>query len=366
MALLHTLERYDRGQFEIHLAAGRAHDRALDLLVTGQPISVPLSFIPNLQRNIHPFRDLLATLHLFVLIRRGRYDLVHTHTSKAGFLGRWAAWAAGVPAILHSSHGTILEGYFSPAVTWLFATLERLTARISSAIICLTQLEISQYLRARVGSRSQYTHVYNGIDLERFRPRSSARQSARNRLACGRDTVVYMTVGRLVPVKGYDDLLQAFRTVVERVPQSKLFIIGEGERRARLERQACTLGLEEAVEFLGWREDVDDLLDACDVFVLSSLNEGLGLVVVEAMAKKLPVVATRVGGVPEVVVEGRTGVLVKPSSPNDMAEAMVELGSSPELRSAFGSAGRRRAEKYFSIESTVRSTEAIYVSLSRP
>lgn len=367
MALLEILHRYDRSRFEFHLAAGRTQDPSLDLLEAGQSVPVPFHFVPHMQRDLHPVRDLIAALHLFRIIRRGRYDIVHTHTSKAGFLGRLAAAAAGVRTIVHSPHGTVLHGYFSPFVARFFATLERLCALISHSIACLTRKEIDQLLHAGVGRRSQYTHIYNGIDVERFNTHPDRREAARGRLSFSDETVVFVTVGRLVPIKGYEDLLEATRLVTEKAPQQpvRLLIVGEGELRSRLEAQRDALGIQSLVEFLGWRDDVDDILDACDVFVLSSLNEGLGLVLVEAMAKSLPVVATSVGGVPEVVDDGITGTLVTARARDDMADAMIAFARDSGLRLRMGDAGRRRAVNLFSIESTVRNTEALYAGLGK-
>lgn len=365
MALLQTLRAIDTSRFDVHLAAGRAHDVSLDLLEAGEPIPVLLKPVAQLRRDVHPVKDLIAILHLFAIIVTGRYDIVHTHTSKAGLLGRIAAAAAGVPAVIHSPHGTILQGYFSRRVTWFYATIERLAAHLTQCVICLTRSEIRQCLKAGIGKRDQYTFVHNGIDIAQFAPNPGAHHHLRLEIGIEPNATVFMTVGRLVPVKGHVHLLEAIHTLRKKDPNVRLVVAGEGELRKTLENEAVRLGIGDAVCFLGWREDVDRLLDVADVFVLPSLNEGLGLVIVEAMAKKLPVVATTVGGVPEVVKNGETGFLVPAGEPQPLAEAMQRLSESADLRQAFGCAGFDRAVRLFSIAATVRRTEDVYASIRR-
>lgn len=363
MALLELVERL-RTDFEIDLAVGQAENPAFDLLKDAQlSASIGLLHVPTLRRSVHPWRDLKAGIRLYRLIKAGRYRLVHTHTSKAGILGRFAAAAAGVRVIIHSPHGTILEGYFSPSVTRCYAALERLAALVSSRIVCLTQLEISQFLRARIGRKNQYTYIYNGIDLDRFKPHSERREAQRRSLKLLKHDVVCATVGRLVPVKGQADLLKAFAQASQQEPDLRLLMIGDGELRSELEAFARDAGVAHRVHFLGWREDVADLLDAADVFVLSSLNEGLGLVLLEAMAKGLPIIATSVGGVPEVIGDDETGVLVPPSDPNALADAMTKLVRNEDLRDQLREAGLRRVRSTFSVDAAFVKTASLYRDL---
>ena len=361
VALLETIRRLPEAEFEVHLATGVSEDPHREMKVDMRREGFRLISIPSLRRSVHPLRDLCALWKLIRVIRAGRYDLVHTHTSKAGFLGRLAAWLCGVQSVAHSPHGTILEGYFRSSVTDLFTLLERLAAPLTRRIICLTAMEIDQYLGVRIGRRNRYTYIYNGIDIQAYGARTADPSRLREALKLPLDATVCITVGRLVPVKGHCDLLQALPQI--RDPGVILVFAGDGELRTDLESLASRLGVAERVRFLGWREDTAELLGMADLFVLPSHNEGLGLVLIEAMAKRLPVVATSVGGVPEVVAEGKTGLLVPPHAPEALARAVGELVGDPDLRRRMGEAGYRRAVERFSIDATARQTSDVYREL---
>jgi glycosyltransferase involved in cell wall biosynthesis len=234
---------------------------------------------------------------------------------------------------------------------------------MSHKIICLTRKEIREYLEAGIGREDQFTYIFNGIDIEAFESRVGDRQSLRKELRLEQDHVVCVSVGRLVPVKGQCDLLDAFAKAYATSPELRLLLVGDGELRKDLEEQIERLGIGEVTRLVGWREDVAELLDACDIFVLTSLNEGLGLVLVEAMAKKLPVVATAVGGVPEVVDDGQTGHLVPAQDPSAIAAAITHLAANKPVRTAFGQNGCARAHQVFSIDQTVAHTETLYRDL---
>ena len=360
LALLETVKRMDREAFDLTICAGKTEDGNRDLDVEEAGFDLPVISVPSLRRSVHPLRDLTALAHLIRVIRSGKYDVVHTHTSKAGLIGRIAAWICRVPAIVHSSHGTILQGYFSSTVTSVFSALERFAASLSHRIICLTNEEIGQYLDANIGRREQYSYIFNGIDLEAFEAQRGDRSSLRSELGYESQHVVCVTAGRLVPVKGQADLLDAFAIASEEHPDLRLLIIGDGELRDQLKAQSDTLGISEKIQWVGWRDDVAELLDASDVFVLTSLNEGLGLVLIEAMAKRLPVVATSVGGIPEVVDDGVTGTLVPVGHPEAIANAITELSASEAGRKTMGERGYTRAHRLFSIDHTVENTQNVY------
>ena len=362
-ALLETVRRMDRSCFDISIVAGETEDQDRILDLSGTGFDLPVINVPSLRRSVHPFRDILALYHLIQIIEEGGYDLVHTHTSKAGLLGRIAASVCGVPAIVHSSHGTILQGYFSPVVTSMFALAESFASTICDRIICLTQNEIGQYVDAGIGRTEQYASIFNGIDLKAFEQRAGDRRALRAEFDFEPDDIVCVTVGRLVPVKGQSDLLRAFAEASKRNGRLRLLLLGDGELRQDLERQSEQLGILSRTTFAGWRDDVAELLDACDIFVLTSLNEGLGLVLIEAMAKQLPVVATAVGGVPDVVIDSLTGTLVRPGDYGAIAEAIAHLAMSKGLRETMGKRGYDRAHDLFSIDETVRNTEQVYREL---
>ncbi len=363
LALIETVKRLDPSTFDLTVVAGQTEDVDRVLDIAGLDLNLPLLLVPELRRSVHPIRDLVSLIKLIRIIRAGRYDVVHTHTSKAGMIGRVAAAVCGVRAIVHSSHGTVLHGYFSPTVTRVFALLERFAAFLSDRIICLTEEEIRQYLEAGIGNASQYIYIFNGIDITAFERRKGDRDRLRNELSFADGDIVCVSVGRLVPVKGQSDLLRAFAVAYARDHRLRLLIVGDGELRSDLEAQIRSLGISDATVMSGWRDDIAELLDACDLFVLTSLNEGLGLVIVEAMTKSLPVVATSVGGVPAVVLDGETGHLVPSGDSDAIAGAITALAADPEMRHSMGLRGHARAHELFSIDQTVQKTETLYQKL---
>jgi len=363
--VLDTLARLDGRQYACSLATGLASSPQTDMLPSARALGIPVFVVPQLVRDVRPCKDVGALLKLIGLIQHGRYDLVHAHTCKAGFLGRLAARHCGVPSVLYSPHGTILQGYFGKTKTALFTTLDRVAARYTDRIICLTQHEIQQCLDAGIGRRHQYGFVYNGVDLAAYGARKRDRSAARVALGLADDDRVCVTVGRLVPVKGHRFLLEAVARAQAAVPGLKLLCAGEGPEDKELLRLADRLGLGQHIRFLGFRNDIAEILSACDVFVLPSLNEGLGLVLLEAMASGLPIVATRVGGVPEVVHEKVTGLLVPPRAAGALCDAVVSLFQRPEQMAQMGAKALARVQERFSIEAAVDKLERIYATCAK-
>jgi glycosyltransferase involved in cell wall biosynthesis len=211
-------------------------------------------------------------------------------------------------------------------------------------------------------ARDRICVIRNGIDTNRFNP--AARAAARQQLAIASDDVVIGTVGRLVPVKDQSMLLRAAAELKRRTRRFRLLLAGDGPLRDALQEQAHALGIQNEVSFLGERRDVEVVLAACDVFVLSSLSEGLSNTILEAMSTGLPVVATRVGGADELVDDGRTGVLVPPAQPDALATALASLIDDPAARRTMGAAGRLKAEREFSIARMAADYEALYATVA--
>jgi glycosyltransferase involved in cell wall biosynthesis len=305
-----------------------------------------VELIPELQREVSPVKDLLALRRIVGLLRRERVALLHTHTSKAGVLGRLAARLARTPAVVHTPHGHIFYGYYGRAWTALFVALERVAAPLTDRIIVLTEREMEEHLERRIGRREQFRVIPSGVDLEAVRALAPPAEEARRRLGVEADCLLLVGVGRLVPVKGFDLLLRALPAILNALPAARLLLVGDGPVRLSLEAQARALGVADRVALVGARAQVAPFLAAADLLVMPSRNEGLGKALVEAMALGRAVVATRVGGIPSVVVDGETGSLVSPDDPAALARAVTELLKDPGLRHRMGDAGRRRAEQF--------------------
>lgn len=335
----------DRAGCRTILAAGSA-GAEISLVDQARSRGCRTVLLPALTRAVSPARDLLVLWQVFRLIRREQVALVHTHTSKAGFVGRLAAWLARIPVIVHTPHGHIFYGYYGSALTRVFIALERLAARLTDRMVALTGLEMEEHLERGIGRREQFRVIPSGVDLDAIRLGAPPHETARARLGVDSETRLLVGVGRLEPVKGFQSLVKALPLILSVVPSARLLLVGEGSLRPVLEADARTLGVADRVGIVGVRSDVAAFLAAADLVVVPSLNEGMGRVLVEAMALGRPVVATRVGGIPAVVADGETGALVPPDDPPALALAVSELLKDPGLRQQMGEAGYLRAEQF--------------------
>lgn len=325
---------------------------------------VRLLDVPALGREVAPLHDLRALRQLLRLITAERPHIVHTHTSKAGFVGRLAARLARVPAVIHQPHGHIFYGYYGPRKTALFAALERRAARWSDRIVTLTDRGIEEHLALGIGRRAQYVSVPSGVPTAALRAAAPARAAARARLGLEPAAYVVAGLGRLVPIKGFDLLVEALPRVAAAVPAARLVLVGDGPERGALEARAGALGVGARLTVTGAVADPVPWLAAADVLAAPSRNEGMGRAIVEAMALGLPVVGAAVGGIPAVVADGESGRLVPPGDPAALACALVELGRDEALRRALGAAALARAEA-FSTAVADRKMCDLYAALVR-
>jgi len=324
---------------------------------------VALLDVPALGREVGP-RDILALAGVLAVIRRERPSIVHTHTSKAGFIGRLAARLLGVPATIHQPHGHIFYGYYSHARTAFYVSLERLAARWTDRIITLTERGTEEHLARGIGRPAQYRTVPSGVPTAELRARAPVRAAARAALGVPADAFVVVGLGRLVPVKGFDVLLRALPALLTAVPTAHVLLVGDGSERAALEAQAAALHVGDRVRITGAAGDVAPWLAASDVLAAPSRNEGMGRALVEAMALGVPVVAAAVGGIPAVVTDGECGRLVAPEDAGALADALIELGGDEALCAKLGAAAVRRAEA-FSTGAASAAMRAVYDEVVR-
>jgi len=324
---------------------------------------VPVIVEPNLVRRISPWHDLLATLRLRRLMREGRYDVVHTHSSKAGILGRIAARWAGVPVIVHTAHGWGFNDEQPWHVYWLYVVLERVCAPFTGALVVVGAPNRDKGLKLGIGRPEQYRLIRSGIEVQAFRDVRTTRDEARRRLGVPADAFVVGSVGRLEGQKAPLDLLAAFVPVATERPEAHLVYVGEGSWRGELEAGIARAGLTRRVHLAGLRRDVPELLRAFDVFALASRWEGLPRVFPQAMAAGLPIVATRVDGAPDAVTPGDNGWLVDVGDTAAMAKYLRALAGDPAMARRMGAAGRARVDE-FSVERMVDALAELYDTLS--
>jgi glycosyltransferase involved in cell wall biosynthesis len=318
--------------------------------------------IPTLKRPIDPVADFRTVHRLNKLFSDLKPDIVHTHMAKAGTLGRIAARRAGVPVVLHTFHGHVLDEYFSGPVSSIFAATERYLSRRSDALIAVSPSVRDFLVGLRIGEPSQWHVVPVGLELRDLLERTPPKQEARKRLGLPIDSQAVGIVGRLVPIKDHDTFLEAARRVAARRPDIVFVVAGDGERRARLETRAREM-LGNRVRFLGWVFDLPALYGALDIVALSSRNEGTPVALIEAGAASKPVVATRVGGVPDVVRHPVTGLLVEAGDAEGMAKHLLQLLENQEQAAALGAAAREWVRARFSSERLVQDMVQLYTEL---
>jgi glycosyltransferase involved in cell wall biosynthesis len=337
-----------------------------DQLETAKKQGIEIIDVPSLVRRISPINDVRALVALFRHIRKIEPHIVHTHTSKAGILGRLAAWLARVPIVIHTPHGHVFYGHFDRSLSRIFLQMEKLLGKITHHQIALTPEEGNDYVNLGVAKSNNISVIHSGVDLNCFKRGKTESNPGRDELTIPPDSLVVGYVGWLTPIKGVTYLLDAMAEVVQRHPNSLLMLVGKGdekgEEEVKLSKQVENLGIVDNVRFLGWRPDVNEIMGCFDIFVLPSLNEGMGRVLVEAMSAGLPIVASRVGGIPDLVEHGENGLLVPPANAGALERAISDLLSDKARRKRMGETGKRMCRPY-SVEAMVDKIDDLYSRL---
>jgi glycosyltransferase involved in cell wall biosynthesis len=319
--------------------------------------------LAGLGREIAPFSDLRALVGLRRMMRAWRPAIVHTHTAKAGLLGRLAARLSGVPTVVHTYHGHVLRGYFSPAKTAVFRGIETRLASLADGLVAVSDAVRDDLVRLGVARPERIRVIPLGLELAHLAgllPRGELRRET----GIPRDAPLVAMVGRLVPIKDVPTFLRAARLVRDARQTVRFALVGDGEERPALERLASELGLLGSVTFAGWRSDLRPVYGDLDVVVNASRNEGTPVALIEAMAAGRPVVATRVGGTPDLLGSGERGRLVPAGEPEALARAVLETLDDPRGACARSQAARAHVLRRHSVERLVGDVDALYRELS--
>jgi glycosyltransferase involved in cell wall biosynthesis len=331
-------------------------------------LGVSVVSVPEIQREISVLHDARSVFKLADLIRNERPHILHTHTAKAGAIARAAAVLAGParpPVVAHTFHGHVLKGYFDPTRTAVFRQVERTLARTSDVLVAVSPEVRDELVELGVAPFEKFTVIRLGIPLdERLGDGAQSADSDFRRLyGIPEDAFVLGWVGRMTGVKATGAVLEIVRAVRERGVDAVLCMVGDGPDRPRLEQLAHELGIARACFFVGYQEDVAGYYRLFDAFVLPSVNEGTPVSVIEALASGTPVVANRVGGVPDVVRDGVDGYLVEPGGVEEAATSLATLAANPELRRKMGEAGRAWALERYSVSRLVDDVDRLYRTL---
>ena len=355
----------ERG-YETTLVAGSLARGEGSMAYVAEGLGVEVVRLDALSREISPIRDALSILRLARLIREQRPRILHTHTAKAGTVGRLAALLAGdarPEVVVHTFHGHVLRGYFGPLKSGAFRLLERLLARVTTRLIAVSPQVRDDLVALGVAPAEKFSVVRLGIELGERLETAEGGAEARARLGIGADRFVVGWVGRMTGVKRTDDVLEALRLLREREVDAVLLMVGDGPDREHVEQRASELGIVRHCLFLGYQEDVSGWYRAFDAMILPSANEGTPVVAIEGLAAGRPVVATSVGGVPDVVREGVDGFLVPMGDTEALAERLARLANDPELRARMGAAGRESVPSRYAVERLVADVDELYRSL---
>jgi glycosyltransferase involved in cell wall biosynthesis len=318
---------------------------------------------PSLVRRINIIKDIKAFFDLWRIIKKNNPVIVHTHSSKAGLIGRLAARLAGTPIIVHTPHGHVFFGYFGPFKTKLFIILEKAVARVTDKIVTLTNREKKDHILFKIADQDKFSVICSGLELNRLQESSpEEKHSLKKELGIPGNSLIVGTAGRLVPVKGPEFLVRASKYVISKYPETYFVFTGDGPLEQDLKRKVRKMGIAKNIIFSGWRDDLAKVISIYDVFVLPSLNEGMGRVLVEAMALGKSIVASDVGGIPDLVIHGKNGFLVPAKNPEQLAKYIQVLLENKDKREKMGLAGKKMALN-FGAESMIEKIAGLYEEL---
>ncbi len=349
---------------DVTLIAGPAEGPEGDLFDRASARGLKVEVMPELVRAIRPGSDWKAYTKLRASFRRLKPDVVHTHSSKAGILGRAAAWDEGVPTVVHTIHGLPFGPFETPLKNRLYIALERWAARRCHAIVGVCDAMATQALAAGVGRPEQYLTVYSGMDADAFLNPPRTREEVRRELRLADDEVAFATVARLFELKGHDDILAIAPQVIAAYPKVRFVWIGDGIWRERLIDEINRLGLRSSFILTGLvpPDRIPELLQAVDAVIHPSLREGLARVLPQSLLVGRTVISYDVDGAREVVLP-TTGILLKPKDREGLAAGILRLARDPALRAAMGAEGRRRFADQFRHETMTRELRSLYERL---
>jgi len=360
-------EGLDKNAFESILLYGKLDDGEGDMSYLAKKNGIKSIFIPELVRKVSPVKDFLTLMKILAIIRKEKPDIVHTHTAKAGTLGRMAAMLAGVPVKVHTFHGHVFYGYFSGWLTRFFLWIEKFLAFFTDRIICISENQKDELVNAyRISNEKKCAVINLGFELEGFLRKNKKNSEFRHRYGVDKDDILVGIIGRLVPIKNHTMFIKAaerlkFHMRPECFKKIRFIVIGDGPERPRLMEYAKSNGVGEQIIFAGWVKDITEAYHGLDIVASTSKNEGTPLSLIEALASAKPVIATNVGGVKDVV--NGIGLLVDKNDTDGFARRLSELIDSPAMREEIGLKGRECIMRKYSKENLIVRIEKLYEKL---
>jgi len=353
-----TVAKHDRSKFEVHLAS---HPSGF-WLERSKKVADVFHPLPNLVNPISPLQDIIALIEIVKLLRSEKFDVIHTHSSKAGILGRWAGRIAGIPVVVHTVHGFAFHDFMSNSKKFLYILIERISSSCADFYITVSELNRKEAVQLQLFELDNSATIYSGIDLTKL-DRDADLSLVKSQIGIPDKWQTIVSVGRLDKQKSPNILIDAFAQVVDQCPETILLLVGDGELLEELEIQVNRLELTNKVRFLGSREDVPEILKIADIFALSSLWEGLGRAMTEAMLIGKPVVVPEIYGIPEIVHHRETGLLFEAKNVSQLAEHLVFLLQNPQERERLGENAKNLTRRLFDGDIMVSQIETVYEKL---
>lgn len=367
------LTKYMAPEFETLLIGGSNDQTEESSMFIVEKLGLKPVLIPQMHRSLGLKNDWIAYQHIKRLIKEFKPDIVHTHASKAGALGRFCAKMQGVPVIIHTFHGHVFDAYFGSAKAQVFINIERLLAKMSTKIIAISDIQREELThKYGICSQDKIETIQLGFDLTRFFENTEEkRRQFRQFYNIKEDEIAIAITGRVVPVKNHGLFVDAIKYVLERTSKKlKIFIVGDGESMDVLQQKITDAGFDWAYKpaessnalfsLLSWRKDIDVINAGVDIVALTSLNEGTPVSIIEAQASSKPIVSTNVGGVADIVIPNQTAYLAESGNVEDFGEKLLQLVESEELRQTFSQQGREHVMEKFHYQRLVNEMSALY------
>lgn len=351
-------------EYDVHFISGIDRGREGELLSRARE-TTQLIIVPEMGRSINPFSDVVAFWKLYRLIKKGKYHVVHTHSSKAGVLGRVAAWMAGTPLVVHTLHSLVFHDYQPWVVNRTWRIIKKICAPMTHHFISVSRIIAEKAIAANIDKPEKFSTIYSGMELDWFLNAKFDSAKIREEFGIPLDAPVVGKIARLFPLKGHDELMDAAPEIVRRVPNVRFFLIGDGVLLEKLQERAKGYGILENFVFAGLidRERIPEMISAMDMVVHTSLREGLARVLPQALAMGKPCVSFDIDGAPEVVINDKTGYLVAPYDSVGLAGGIAKILEDPELMQKMGDEGRRLVDPPFRAETMVQEISDVYQML---
>lgn len=359
---LFTVEGMDKDVYDVTLATGPALGPEGSLVRRAKKADIDFVVIPEMRREVNPILDTVSLIKLYRLIKKERYDIVHTHSSKAGILGRLAAKIAGTKIIIHTIHGLPFYKYQNRLLNLFYILLEKWAALFTDKIIVVADAMTEQSLAVNLAPPEKFITIHSGMEIEQFASLRLDVKQLKIKLGIPPEAPVVGKIARLSPLKGHEYLVEAARQIVDKVPQTRFLIVGDGILKATIIDSIEKAGLKDNFVFTGLvpPEKIPELIQAMDMLVHVSLREGLARTLPQALASAKPVISFDVDGAREVVINDKTGYLIKAEDTAALAEKTIYLLSNPDKVAQMGLAGQQLVREAFTVEKMVGDIEKVY------